>query len=201
MHIPNSALKKINFAIVLLIVLCNSYVLLLPLLPNISYWQHKKAVAAVGGIPYKTNDPKDTLNTIRREPPKDNRLVIPAIALDEAVYQGTDPSTVHKGVWARPLTSTPDKGSNTVLVGHRFTYNGPATFYHLDKVIVGDRILIYWNGTAYNYAVTTTKVVPATQVEVEAPTSEDTLTIYTCTPIWSAKDRLVVIAKRQDLKL
>ena len=56
---------------------------------------------------------------------------------------------------------------------------------------------MYWQGAEYNYAVTAIKVVQATALEVEAPTDEDIVTIYTCTPLWSAKDRLVVIAKRQ----
>lgn len=197
MQISSNRLKKINFILVVSIVLCNAYILLVPLVPNISYWQHKKAVAAVAGLPYKTQDSNDSANSLRYDIPKDNRLVIPSIALNEAVYEGSDPNTVHKGVWARPHTSTPNKGSNTVLVGHRFTYNGPATFYHLNKVIVGDRILIYWQGIEYNYAVTAVKVVPATAVEIEDSTTIDTLTIYTCTPLWSAKDRLVVVAQKQ----
>jgi sortase (surface protein transpeptidase) len=30
---------------------------------------------------------------------------------------------------------------------------------------------------------------------VEAPTDEHILTLYTCTPLWSAKDRLVIKAR------
>ncbi len=172
----------------------------MPVLPQVSYWYHKKATSSVAGLPYKTNEVgQEDLNTKRKEIPKDNRVVIPSLALDEKIFEGADPNTVHKGVWARPNTSTPIKGSNTVLVGHRFTYNGPATFYHLDKVIVGDRILVYWQGKEYNYGVKSIKTVPATATEVENATSTPTLTLYTCTPLWSAKDRLVITAERMDL--
>lgn len=193
-------LRQLNVALVSFIILINGYVILMPILPQFSYWYHKKATSGVAGIPYKTNEAGQAdLNVKRKEIPKDNRVVIPSLALDERIFEGTNPNTVHKGVWARPNTSTPSKGSNTVLVGHRFTYNGPATFYHLDKVIVGDRILVYWQGKEYNYGVKSVKTVSATAIEVENATAAPTLTLYTCTPLWSAKDRLVITAERMEL--
>lgn len=193
-------LRQLNVALICLIVLINGYVILMPILPQFSYWYHKKTTSNVAGLPYKTSEVgQEDLNTKRKDIPKDNRVVIPSLALDEKIFEGTNPNNVHKGVWALPKTSTPDKGSNTVLVGHRFTYNGPATFYHLDKVIVGDRILVYWQGKEYNYAVRSIKTVPATAVEIENATATPTLTLYTCTPLWSAKDRLVITAERVEL--
>ena len=95
-----------------------------------------------------------------------------------------------------PHTSTPDKGGNTVLVGHRFTYKNPeGVFYHLDKVQLGDAITLHWQGNAYDYEVAEIKVVPANEISVEDNTAEPQLTIYTCTPLWSVKNRLVIIAK------
>jgi sortase A len=99
------------------------------------------------------------------------------------------------GVWHLPYTSTPDKGGNTVLVGHRFTYAGPAVFYHLDKVQVGDDVTMQWQNKTYTYTVTEVKVVPPTETSVEANTKDPQLTIYTCTPLWTAKNRLVIVAK------
>jgi sortase A len=114
--------------------------------------------------------------------------------LDEQILIGDNPSLLHKGVWNRPNSSSPPEAGNTVLTGHRFTYDGPATFYSLDKVQVGDAIVIYWEGKEYDYIVSETKVVPASAVEIEAPSNYSQLTLYTCTPLWSAKDRLVVVA-------
>jgi sortase A len=127
--------------------------------------------------------------------PADNRLVIPKIALDQHIYIGKSQYLVNKGPWARPNTSTPPKGGNTVIVGHRFTYSGPATFYSLDKVAAGDTVVLYWHGKEYDYKVARKEVVPATAIEIERPTKDSQLTLYTCTPLWSAKDRLVIIAK------
>lgn len=154
---------------------------------------HTHQAQANAGLPYQSQLAKGSMG--RKDIPTDSRLVIPKIALDQHIYEGTSPYLVNKGVWARPNTSTPPKGSNTVLVGHRFTYDGPATFYNLDKVAVGDPIVVYWRGKEYDYKVSETKVVPPTAIDVEAPTKDPQLTIYTCTPLWSAKNRLVVVAK------
>jgi sortase A len=188
--------KNANRLLFLLIVVINIYVLLLPLLPNVQLLFKKRALAGVHGLPYVTSQAgQESTNANRKEAPKDNRLVIGGIALDEKIYSGTDASLVNKGVWARPNTSTPAKGSNTVLVAHRFTYNGPATFYNLDKMQTNDTISVYWEGKEYVYAVFEVRVVPAGTLSVEAPTNEHILTLYTCTPLWSARDRLVIKAR------
>ncbi len=43
--------------------------------------------------------------------------------------------------------------------------------------------------------MTETKIVEPTQLEIEAPTKEHILTLYTCTPMGTSKQRLVKIAK------
>jgi len=194
---PASRLKYVNWLLIFLIVAINGYILLSPLLPQLELWRRKQQVEAVSGLPYKTDLESDTNNN-RRDVPEDNRVVIPKIALDEHIRQGSSPKLLNKGVWARPSTSTPPEGSNTVLTGHRFTYDGPATFYSLDKVVKGDKIVLYWQGKEYDYTVTETKVVPPEAIEIEKATKDKQLTVYTCTPLWSAKNRLVVIAKLDE---
>ncbi len=189
-------LTRLNLGLTTLIVLINFYILSAPLVPRAELWWHQRQTKKVAGLPYKTQvDKNPQTDTQRKSLPADNRLVIPKIALDQHIYEGDSAYLVHKGVWARPKTSTPPRGGNTVLVGHRFTYDGPATFYSLDKVGPGDQIVMYWQGKEYDYQVSSTRVVPAEAVEIEDQTKDAQLTVYTCTPIWSAKDRLVVVAK------
>ncbi len=193
---PRTSLSRLNLGLTVLIVLINLYILSAPLVPQLGLWWHRRQAKPVAGLPYKTQlDQHSQTDQIRKTIPTDNRLVIPKIALDQHIYEGDSAYLVHKGVWARPKTSTPPNGSNTVLVGHRFTYSGPATFYSLDKVGVGDQIVLYWQGKEYDYKVSSTRVVPAVATEIEDQTKDPQLTIYTCTPIWSATDRLVVVAK------
>jgi len=132
------------------------------------------------------------------EMPDTNTLLIPSLQIDETIIESDAPSAVDLGVWRRPHTSTPDQGSNTVIVAHRFAYTHGATFYHLDKMEENEKFAIFWNGEEYVYEVFDISIVPATAIEIEGPTDEPMVTLYTCTPIWTAENRLVVKAKLVD---
>lgn len=141
--------------------------------------------------------PKPQANPV----PTANRLIVPSMIFDQPIYDGNTLATLRKGLWRRPNSSTPDQGGNTVLVGHRLTYSNPrGTLYNLDKVHTGDNIGVWWSRKHYLYRVTETKVVGAGEVNIEAPTKLPQLTIYTCTPLWLPKDRLVVIASLEKIE-
>lgn len=154
-----------------------------PVLPQVSYVT--KSITNANGLK------KDTVNQV----PQDNRLMIQKIGLNVPINEGQNISALNTGSWRRPNTSSPNKDGNTVIVGHRFTYRGNDMFYHLDKVKQGDNIRIWWEGKKYDYTVRAISEVGPEKTEVEAPTEIKQLTLYTCTPLWSAKNRLVVVAK------
>jgi len=130
-----------------------------------------------------------------------NHVVIPAMLLDQPVVEGTSMyKSLDQGVWRWPGGSTPDKAGNTVLVGHRFTYTKPkGVFYFLDKLHTGDTVGIVWNNKTYVYRVFGTVVVPPTQTNILDPTEKPTLTMYTCTPLWLPKNRLVIRASLESI--
>jgi sortase A len=157
---------------------------LLPFVPALSWWvRHQAPIIS-----------KPATVHLTEKIPDDNELVIPTIGMQEVAHEGANKWTLHYGVWHIPHTGNPETGGNTVLAGHRFTYHDPAVFYHLDKVKVGDPIVMYWNHKKYSYKVRDILTVPPTAVEVAAPTKDPLLTIYTCTPLWSSKYRLVIQA-------
>lgn len=182
-------LKTVNDGLTLFAALMAIYILLSPFLSAMTFWgkQHTGTVKALN-------------NTISQKQykhapyPLDDRLVVPSMALDEHIYGGDSEYILSKGVWRRPLTSTPDKGGNIVLIGHRFTYHNSAVFYNLDKVKIGDNLAVYWNQKMYSYTVISVFVVTPDQITIEANTSKPMLTLYTCTPLWTSKQRLVVQA-------
>jgi LPXTG-site transpeptidase (sortase) family protein len=192
-------LSRINTLLLVAIILINGYIVVLPLIPGMLFWLEKRDHTRQSQLEKSihtplSNDKNDT------KPSREHRLTIPSMLLDEVVHDGPDARTLRKGLWRRPAASTPDKESNTVVVGHRLTYTDPkGTLYNLDKVRVGDSIGLTWNGKKYLYKVTQTKVVKASTTEIEAPTDKPRLTIYTCTPLWLPKDRLVVIAELQEI--
>lgn len=101
-----------------------------------------------------------------------------------------------RGIWRWPQGSTPDNGGNTVLIGHRFTYTNPrGVFYSLNQVKMGDEIGFWWNNKEYLYEVVSIQQVAPSDTAIEKNTPDPELTLFTCTPLWLPKDRLVVVAK------
>ncbi len=123
-----------------------------------------------------------------------NLLIIPKIGVRIPIVEGKDEKALNRGAWRLPETSTPDKGSNTVITGHRWLYKPPSekTFYLLDKLEIGDTFKIIWAGKEYNYRVSGVSVVLPTDVWVLNPTTKPVVTLITCTPLFSTEKRLVV---------
>ena len=187
-HWPSeTVLKNLNRFLLVIIIAVNGYVLVMPLLPKVNYEVKKRVTKPVRVDPAR----KETVASIDRSR---DHLILPTIQLDEPVYDGMSSYTVNKGIWRRPNTSTPDKGGNTVLVGHRFTYNGAAVFYNLDKLGNNDDIYLIYSQKVYHYKVALIQIVSPNNTQVEAPSAGNRLTIYTCTPLLTAKNRLVYIA-------
>ncbi len=136
------------------------------------------------------------LPTIGNKPtPAENRVVIPSIGVDMEIFEGPNEKTLDRGgIWRIPNTSTPDQGSNTVVSGHRWRYLPPSnsTLYLLDKVKDGEPVIVYWRGKEYDYRISGREVVDPSRVEILGPTDKPRLTIFTCTPLYSTKQRLVL---------
>jgi len=187
-------LARINNLLVIIIIAINGYIVALPIAPGLWFilYQHSGQQAV---LERKVRDLSHTASSAPNAP-QDNRLIIASMLLDQAINEGKGMRTLNKGLWRRPASSTPDKGGNTVIVGHRLTYSNPrGTLYSLDKVRKGDNVSIWWHGKIYGYTVTDIKTVHASEISIEAQTVDPQLTIYTCTPLWLPKDRLVVIAR------
>ena len=73
------------------------------------------------------------------------------------------------------------QGGNTVLGGHsELADRVPAVFYELDRVAVGDEIIVTANGTEIHYQVTDTFTVNQSDLSILYPTSDEQLTLFTC---------------------
>jgi sortase A len=178
-------LRRFNNGLSVLVMALCLYVIVAPLLPQATYTLAPKP-------PLVAAEEKGEKPTI----PDNNTLVIPRIKLEQQIHENAVADWgLAKGVWRDPTTSSPDLSSNTVFSGHRFTYAGKSVFYHLDKVKSGDKIIVYWNKVRYEYTVKTIKEVPPTETEILKPTEKAALTLYTCTPLVTAENRLVIIAE------
>ena len=122
---------------------------------------------------------------------------IPKIDSKEPVKEGTTKSALAESLGHEEGTASPGEVGNCVIAGHR-NYTFGKYFNRLDEVEVGDQIFVDTREGTYEYTVTEIKVVEPTEVDILEPTDDEQLTLYTCTPIYIATHRLVVIAKRAD---
>jgi sortase A len=185
-----SRLRWFNHGLSVVVISLCLYVIAAPFLPQLAWWAHHNAPSPIkslvgnNSVVVKDTDPI----------PDSDQLIIPSIDMKEEIHIG-GLWLLNKGVLFRDHTSVPSEKKNTVLVGHRFMYNTQAAvFYHLDKIKVGDEITVYWDKVRYTYRVSGIAIVDPSQVSIEDPTATPTLTLYTCTPLWTSKQRLVVSA-------
>jgi sortase A len=130
------------------------------------------------------------------------RLKIPRLHLDRIVIEGTggagglspksDTSLLRKGPVHYGTTALPGAGRPFAVAGHRTTYGAP--FYHLNELRRGDEIVVEMPYGRFTYRVDKLTEVSPEDVSVLADRGFD-LVLTTCTPLYSAKRRLVVWAR------
>ncbi|MGI6484492.1 MAG: sortase [Candidatus Dojkabacteria bacterium] len=128
-------------------------------------------------------------------------LSIDNVLIEGRVFQGTSSQTMDLGFWHFPISKYPGQKGNAVIIGHRFLNLPPAkdTFFNLDKVKIGDEIVLKHDEGEWKYIVTETNIVDENDISVVKDTDDYRLTLITCTPLWTSEKRLVVIAKLDKL--
>lgn len=184
--------KHFNTLLALTVIGLSLYALFLPFIPQIDFW-----IRSQGSISDSIS--RKIQSTSSPEVDQPNALLIPAILLEENIVTGSSIGVIEEGgVWLRPMSTAPDQPGNIILAGHRFTYQNPnGPFYNLDKIAVGDEIGVRWDNVMRTYAVESIETVPSNATYIERQTDDSRLTLYTCTPLLTAENRLVIIAKER----
>jgi sortase A len=130
------------------------------------------------------------------------RIFLPSIGKDEmhVVVEGVGLDVLKKGPGHYPGTAVPGAVGNTVISGHRTTYGGP--FNRLDEVKVGDRIVVETQLSFFTYTVSQNFIVPPSAIgetykvpnQPGVKPTKALLTLTTCHPKYSARQRLIVRA-------
>ena len=128
------------------------------------------------------------------------RIYFPTLGRKQVhvVVEGVAHEDLKKGPGHYPGTALPGQLGNMVISGHRTTYGAP--FNRLDELHVGDPIVIETRTAWFTYTVQRLYVVKPTAVGVTYPVpdhpgalpSQRLLTLTTCNPKYSAKQRLIV---------
>lgn len=141
----------------------------------------------------RSESPKLIINKLNVEAPVDYTQS----EIDEASFQ----AALRSGVVYYPNTSLPGSGGNTVIFGHssgQVWTKGDYKFIFasLDKLEKGDKIIIEYSGKRYIYSVSAKRVVSPTDLSVLNPTDSAKLTLITCTPVGTNKNRLIIEAEQ-----
>ncbi|HEV3365260.1 MAG TPA: class E sortase [Acidimicrobiia bacterium] len=123
------------------------------------------------------------------------KISIPAAGLKPTVVvEGTGASALRAGAGHYPNTPLPGEEGNVAIAGHRTTYGKP--FANLDHLKPGDEILLETPVGKYTYRVSRDPfIVKPTDFSVISQTPGKTLTLTTCHPKGSARERLIVKAE------
>ena len=122
------------------------------------------------------------------------RVEIPKLDVDITVVEGITPGALEAGAGHYPQTPLPCEQGNVAIAGHRTTYGKP--FADVDRLAVGDTIVLATPVGSCTYRITRAPFVthPADVSVVAGNRSRSTLTLTTCHPKGSARQRLVVQA-------
>ncbi len=121
------------------------------------------------------------------------RVQIPKIGLDAELRDQITQESIDLGPSHWPGTADPGGFGNAVIAGHRNSHSAP--FHDLANLQTGDPItLVGGFGISYHYTVTEMFVVEPTAMWITDQKPGHTLTIFTCHPLGSSSQRLVVRA-------
>jgi len=148
--------------------------------------------------------------------PTDNRLIIPRIDKNIPVVRVSSQSLIKRdwgaleseiqgalrnGVVHYPGTAVPGQSGNVAITGHSSYFPwDPGRFKDefalLHELILGDKIMVFWDQKRYFYQVEDIEIVLPDDVKVLKQTPDNQLTLITCTPIGTNLKRLIIKAKQ-----
>ncbi|MDQ6696098.1 MAG: class E sortase, partial [Actinomycetota bacterium] len=117
-------------------------------------------------------------------------IQIPKIGVGKAVVQGVTLDQLKRGPGHYPESPLPGQKGNVAIAGHRTTYGAP--FHDIDGLKPGDDIVVTTLQGTFHYKVDSTLIVAPSDLTVLADKGDNRLTLTSCNPRYSARQRIVV---------
>lgn len=135
----------------------------------------------------------------------ENQIIIPKIGVQVPLKQG-NAAVMNENAWHRhPERGNPKVGGNFIVSAHRFNLGwtpqhtkAKSPFYHIDKLLPGDEIIVDFDGSRFIYQVTKKYTVEPNALYIEDKTALHRLTLYSCTTKGSDDGRDVVEATLKE---
>lgn len=137
------------------------------------------------------------------------RIVLPDLGVDAVVVEGTSAAALRAGAGHYPTTPLPGEQGNVAIAGHRTTYGKP--FNRVDELGVGAEIQLVTPLEVHTYRVVAAPegvaqpcpngacwITHPEDWDVVGPTEAPMLTLTTCHPKGSARERLILRAELVD---
>lgn len=129
-----------------------------------------------------------------------SRLLIPKLGVNTVVVEGTSKEALDAGAGHYSQSKLPGEVGNIAIAGHRVTYGKP--FHDLDRLVPGDQVVLETPVGPYTYEMVPAFdrhpnpwVIRPDDWSVVADTPEPMLTLTTCHPKGSARQRLTARLK------
>jgi sortase A len=150
-----------------------------------------------GGLP--AVEPGSAVAVLQFRRPGSDEAIVHADPL--YVVSGVSVTDLRRGPGHYPSTAAPGADGNFAVAGHRTTYGAP--FFHLDQLREGDEIVVTDRaGLRHVYRFAASRVVAPDEVDVLRPDPLDrgggVITLTTCHPRFSARERLIVFGELVD---
>lgn len=148
------------------------------------------------------------------EPPKPEPVVeipdyaplveIPKLGVSAPLVLNVAPDLIvdqlKNGVTHYEATAYPGEIGNSVIVGHSSDLpwsdgKYKIVFALLDKLVLGDKVVVYYKKQRLVYSVTSSKVVAPTDLSVLRRSTNAQITLLTCYPVGTTRSRLIVTAE------
>jgi sortase A len=125
------------------------------------------------------------------------RLRVRRLGIDVVVVEGVTRESLRAGAGHYPSTPLPGERGNVAIAGHRVTFGHP--FRDMDRIERGDKIELQTPIGEFAYVVTRGPfVVRPEDLSVLRQDARSLLTLTTCNPVHSDRERLVVQAVLAD---
>ena len=123
------------------------------------------------------------------------RIRIPRIGVNAIVVEGVTLERLAYGPGHYPSTAKFDAPTGVAgVAGHRTGWGAP--FFNLDRLRIGDQVMIETARATYTYRMTRTITVSPGHAEVldgnPKSTAAKQLVLTTCTPKFTARDRMII---------
>lgn len=127
------------------------------------------------------------------------RLIVPVLGVDVPVQAGWKMADldISPGLYEYSLLPQPYTNAHVCIFGHRDT--GAMEFYYIDQIGEGDFIYLVYGEKIYVYLYEQTTVVLASDHTAAAVKEYPCVSLFSCEPIGSIKNRIIKTARLVDV--